>query len=128
MSKKYHKEIEEILKQATTLDSIRRQKPKESRILSYRTAWTYVIRFIQNRRWHITPLHIFTATSILLSVVIIWVFTPGWGGLVVWAIVLTIASASGIYFTKPPKIEKRWRGKLLYDNNTWWNWFRGKNH
>ena len=128
MPKKYHKEIEEILKQANTLDNTRVQNTEESRTRTCRLAWIYVTRFIQNRRWYITPLHIITATSILLSVVIIWVLTPGWGGLAVWAIVLAIVLASGIYFTKPSKIEKRWRGRLLYDNNSWWDWLRGKNH
>ena len=127
MAKKYHTEIEEILKQANTLDNIHRQKSNESRIRCYKTTWIHVIRFIQTRRPHIAPLHIITTTSILLSALIIWVLTPGWGGLTVWAIVLTIVLASGIYFTKPPKIEKRWRGRLLYDNNSWWDWFRGKN-
>jgi hypothetical protein len=67
------------------------------------------------------------AVSLLLSALIVNAFVPGLVAPLAWAGLLLFLVGYGMFFVKPPKIEKRWRGQPLDDSgNSWWERLRRK--
>ena len=126
MSQKYQKEIEEILKQAGELEPSRRtQKPKES---IWRLIWLYVCQSLGGKRLSLSAGRVMlVAVCLLLSALIVRAAVPGLMAPLAWAGLLLFLVGYGMFFVKPPKIEKRWRGQPLDGSgDSWWDRFRRK--
>ena len=126
MSKRYQKEIEEILKQAGDLTASGKGRgPRQS---FWRLLRLYVARSLSGRRWPPSPGQvILVAVSLLLSALIVKAMVPGLVGPLAWAGLLLFIVGYGMFFVKPLNIEKRWRGQPLDQRgDSWWDRLRRK--
>ena len=126
MSKRYQKEIEEILKQAGELgDSGQSRGPRRS---TWRLVWIYISQSLGGKRWSPSPGRvILIGVSLLLSALIVSQFVAGLGGLLAWGGLLLFIVGYAMVFMRPRKIEKRWRGEPLEDGgDSWWDRLRRK--
>ena len=129
MSERYRREIEEILKQAGELEPAGRGgKPRQN---IWRLIWLYVRQSLGGKSWSPSPGRVMLiAVSLLLSALIVRAAVPGGLGLVgplAWIGLILFIVAYAMFFVKPPKIEKRWRGQPLDDSgDPWWNRLRRK--
>ena len=124
MSKRYQKEIEEILKQADDVGSAGRRR--RARGGFWRLIWLYVRRSLAGNRWSLSAGRvILIAVSVLLSALVIRAFVPGLVGPLTLAGLLLFIIGYGMIVARPPKIEKRWRGQPLdLRGETWRDRFR----
>ena len=124
MSQRYQEEIEEILKQAGELDpSGGGKKPRES---IWRLIWLYVCQSLGGKRLSFSAGRVMlVAVCLLLSALIIRAVVPGLVAPFAWAGLLLFLVGYGMFFVKPPKIEKRWRGEPLDSSgDSWWDKLR----
>ena len=124
MSQRYKREIEEILKQAGELsppEMIRRPRRKFRSLI-----WLYVSQSLGGKNWSISPGRVmFAAVSLLLAALIFRAMIPGVVAPLAWAGLLMFIVGYGMFFIKPPQIEKRWRGQPLEEvGNSWWDRIR----
>ena len=126
MQKRYQREIEEILKQAGDFKGPGRDK--RPRIGLLRLTWLYLVRSLGGKGLSLSPGRIvLLAVSLLLSALIFKAIAPGLVGPLAFAGLLLFIVGYGLFFVKPPKIEKRWRGQSLEDGGvSWWDRFRRK--
>lgn len=126
MSQRYQREIEEILKQAGDLAPPGRgRRPRQS---LWRLIRPYMAQSLGGKGWSLSPGRVMlVAVSLLLSALIVNAFVPGLVAPLAWAGLLLFLVGYGMFFVKPPKIEKRWRGQPLDDSgNSWWERLRRK--
>ena len=114
MSERYKREIEEILEQAGE------PEPSRSRrrlgYTAWRLAWLYVTQSLGGKRWSLSPGRIMLiAVLVLLAALVLRAMTPGVVAPLGLAGLLLFILGYGLFFVKPPKIEKRWRGQPLED-------------
>ena len=126
MPDKYQQEIEEILKQAGELKgTAQRQKSRQS---TWRLTWLYLLRSLGGKAWSLQPGRVMLiAVCLLLAALIFSRMIPGLGGPLALAGLLLFIVGYALFFVKPRKIEKRWRGQPLDDGQgAWWDRFRRK--
>ena len=126
MSQRYKREIEEILKQAGELSpSQTRRKPRQN---FRRLIWLYVSQSLGGKNWSISPGRVMlAAVSLLLAALILRAVIPGAVVPLAWVGLLLFIVGYGMFFIKPPKIEKRWRGQPLEEpGDSWWDRIRRK--
>ena len=124
MSQRYQREIEEILKQTGGPEPSGRG-PRQN---IWRLIWLYIRQSLGGKRWSLSPGRIMLiAVSLLLSALIVRALVPGLVGPLAWAGLLLFIVGYGMFFVKPPNIEKRWRGQPLEDGGEpWWKRVRRK--
>ncbi len=115
MPRRYEEEIEEILKQVGEVDSgpIRRRRS----FLGLLGA--YVSKLLGGGTWSITPGRVMLAAGVLLllglimpSVVQAGIWAPlAWAGLILFIV------GYAMFFIRPRKVEKRWRGQPIDDSD-----------
>ena len=125
MSKRYQDEIEEILKKAGDLEPAPRRPDPEP------TYWQliagYFHRFVGGRKLLSSSGRVMLAGISLLLVGLLFTrVVPGIGALVAVVAVVLLISGYGMALAKPRKVEKRWRGRVIEEDESWWSRFRKK--
>ena len=88
----------------------------------------YIVQSIGGKTWSITPGRVMLVAIVLLLSALIMTFSvPGMVGPLAWAGLLQFIVGYAMFFIKPSKIEKRWRGQPIDDRGErWWERFRRK--
>ena len=125
MPKKYEREIEEILQQVGEQGSSGR--PGDGRGLP-RLVWLHLTQSLRGKPWSIRPGRIMlTAGVLLLSAVVMGSLVPGAFAPLAWAGLLLFIIGYAMFFVRPKRVEKRWRGQSLdYGRESWWDRLRRK--
>ena len=126
MSKKYQQEIEEILKQAGEIVPSGRSRKSPDSI--WRLMRLYIGQSLWGKGWSISPGRIMlTAGCLLVAALIVRAMVPGLAAPLGVAGLLLGVVGYAMFFIKPPKIEKKWRGQSLeLPRESWWDRFRRK--
>jgi len=127
MSERYKREIEEILKQAGEIGSPPKdRKPRKSGV--WQLIWLYVKRSLGGKAWSFSPGRVMLiAISLLLAALMVRPFGGGLVAPLAWAGLLLFIIGYAMFFVKPPKIEKRWRGQVIEESReSLWNRIRRK--
>jgi hypothetical protein len=126
MSNRYQREIEEILQQAGELGDGKGQRGGRRGLFGLLRG--YVAQSIGGKTWSITPGRVMlVAVALLLSALIMTAAVPGMVGPLAWAGLLLFIVGYAMFFIKPSKVEKRWRGQPIDDHGErWWERFRRK--
>lgn len=126
MSNRYQREIEEILQQAGELGNGQGNRGGREGLLGLLRR--YIVQSIGGKTWSITPGRVMLVAIVLLLSALIMTFSvPGMVGPLAWAGLLLFIVGYAMFFIKPSKIEKRWRGQPIDDRGErWWERFRRK--
>jgi hypothetical protein len=126
MSQRYQKEIEDILRQAGDLGSGGRPRGPRGGFLWL--VWRYIRGSIGGKHWSITPGRVMLiAVSLLLSALIMQAAIPGLVGPLAWGGLILFIVGYAMFFIRPRRVEKRWRGQPIDDSGeSWWARFRRK--
>tara|TARA_B100001013_G_C24494122_1_gene396459 strand:+ start:192 stop:548 length:357 start_codon:yes stop_codon:yes gene_type:complete len=118
MPDRYKSEIEEILQQVGELRSVPKQSNRFLKILKF--VYLHFIASLGGKSLAITPGRILLGSLLLfLMAIVLQVGFLAWSGLILFII------AYAMFFIRPPKIEKRWRGQIIDDgSNSWWDRFK----
>ena len=124
VSQRYQREIEDILRQAGELGSGGRRRGPRGGFL--RLVWRYIREAIGGKNWSITPGRVMlVAVSLLLSALIVQAAIPGLVGPLAWGGLILFIVGYAMFFIRPRRIEKRWRGQPIDDRpESWWTRFR----
>ena len=67
------------------------------------------------------------AVRLLLAALLIGSAVPGFGAPLAWAGLILFVVGYAMFFIKPKKIEKRWRGQTIeLEEDSWWDRLRRK--
>ncbi len=127
MSERYKKEIEEILRQAGDLGTGGKGLKRRQGIL--KLAWLQVRGALGGKGWSLSPGRVMlTATGLLLSALVFRALVPGGiVALLAWSGLILFIVGYGLFFVRPRRIEKRWRGQAVDDEpRSRWDRFRNK--
>jgi len=126
MSNRYQREIEEILQQAGELGTGKGRRGGRKGLLNLLRG--YVAQSIGGRNLSITPGRVMlVAVALLLSALIMTSAIPGLVGPLAWAGLLLFIVGYAMFFIRPGKVDKRWRGQPIDDRGErWWERFRRK--
>ena len=118
MSSRYQREIEDILEKSGGFDpepDPPKRKPRRGERRSLRRLiWLYVKQSLSGRPLSVTPGRIMLIGFVLLLSALIAVpFGLGIVGYLAWAGLIIFIIGYALVLARPPKIEKRWRGKTL---------------
>ena len=124
MSEKYQREIEEILEEAGDLEPARPRFGRRPSVWSLIRA--YIGQSLRGNRWSLSPGRVMLiAVSLLLAALVLRGALPGIVGPLAWAGLLLFIVGYGLFFAKPPKVEKWWRGQTLESGGeSLWTKFR----
>ena len=123
MPDRYQKEIEDILEQAGDLGPGPRSGRRRGGFLSL--VWRYFGQAPSGRAWAITPGRVMlAAVAVLLLALIAGSVTSGIAPLLGFAGLLLFIVGYAMFFIKPPKPEKRWRGQAIEYDDSWWSRLR----
>ena len=120
MAERYKREIEEILQQAGELgtgNGARRSRPGLPRLILQQ-----LTQSVGGKAWSLTPGRVMIgAVVLLLAALFLGISLLAWAGLVLFII------GYAMFFVRPRKVEKLWRGQPIDDTGeTWWNRIRRK--
>ena len=126
MSERYKKEIEEILRQSGELAPA--GKDGRPRLSVWRQILLSITRSLGGRSWSLSPGRVMVSAVLLLLLSLIFTrMVPGIGGPLALAGLILFIVGYGMFFVKPSKIEKRWRGQPIeYSRGSWWDRIRRK--
>ena len=126
MSNRYQREIEEILQQAGELGT--GKGPRGGRRGLFGLLRSYLAQTIGGRNWSVTPGRVMlVAVALLLSALIMTSAVPRMVGPLAWAGLLLFIVGYAMFFIKPRKVDKMWRGQPIDDRGKrWWERFRRK--
>ena len=129
MSDRYKKEIEEILQQAGEISSGKRARGSRPGLL--RLVWLQVVQSLGGKTLSFSPGRVmFVAVALLISALITNAIGLGFAGLLGWAGLVLFIVGYALFFVRPSKVEKRWRGQPIeYSENlgdSWWARVRRK--
>ena len=125
MSDKYQREIEEILRQAGELAPAKR--PAGQRQSVWKLAWLHLAESVGGKTWTISPGRVMlVAVALLLSALIVRAAVPGLVGPLAWAGLVLFIVGYGLFFVRPRKLERRWRGQPMDTDDSLWGRFRRK--
>ena len=121
---RYQKEIEEILRQAGDVDVGQRKTPRRSLLRLVRAS---LGQSLGGKTWSISPGRVMLFAGIMLLAALL--IRPAVSGLVAplaLAGLLLFIVGYGMAFARPTKIQKRWRGQPIEqdDRDSWWNRIR----
>ena len=126
MPERYKREIEEILRQAGELGN--GKGPGSQRPGLLKLAWRHAVQSLGGKTWSISPGRVMLlAFSLLLAAVVVGSAVPGLIAPLAWLGLILLIVGYAMFFIRPPRIEKRWRGqKIDYDGDSWWDRLRRK--
>ena len=125
MSQRYQKEIEEILKQSGGLKRAGRGGGPGTAL--WQLVWRWISGLLRGRSWSEPGRLILIAMSLLLSALVIRAIAPGIAGPVAWAGLLLFVLGYAMFFVRPRRMEKRWRGQPIDEpGRSWWDRIRKK--
>ncbi len=126
MSEKYKTEIEEILRQAGELAPPERDPVRRPSV--WRLIRLHINQSLGGKTWPPSGGRVMLAAVvlILLGGLILRPFAGGLGSLLAFAGLILFIVGYGMFFIRPPKVEKRWRGQLIDEGDSWWDRWRGK--
>ena len=122
MAERYKKEIEEILQQAGDLGS---GGPSRSKPTFLKLVWLQMVQSLGGKTWAIRPGRVMlVAVVLLLAALLLRPTLPGIVGLLAWAGLILFIVGYAMFFIRPPKVEKRWRGETIEYGESWWSRLR----
>ncbi len=123
MPERYQQEIEEILRQSGELTGKSKRQPGFLKLV-----WRQFVQSLGGKTWSISPGRVMVAAvSLLLAALLISSAVPGFVAPLAWAGLLLFIVGYAMFFIKPQKIEKRWRGqKIELDGDSWWDRLKRK--
>ncbi len=126
MSERYKREVEEILQQAGELRSEGNAGARRPSLL--RLVRLHLAQSLGGKTLSLSPGRVMLfGLLLLLSALISQAFFAGLVGILAWAGLIFLIVGYGMFFTRPPRIEKRWRGQQIdYDGESWWGRVRRK--
>ena len=118
MSERYKREIEEILQQAGELGSGAGARRRPGSLITL--LWLHLGQSLGGKTWSLSPGRVMlVSVLLLLAALIIGEALLAWAGLVLFIV------GYAMFFLRPPKIEKRWRGQPIdYGGESRWNRLR----
>jgi hypothetical protein len=121
MSERYKKEIEEILQQAGELNP--KRSPGGRRPGFLRLVWLHLTQSLGGKTWSLSPGRVMLiGLVLLLSALISQAFVAG---ILAWTGLILLIVGYGMFFIRPPRNEKRWRGQQIdYGGDSWWDRLR----
>ena len=125
MSDRYQREIEEILRQAGEATPPVAPSPKKLGLR--RLVWTHVKQSLAGKPWSLTPGRaMVAAVLLLLAALVLNAVGVGPVAIVAFAGLILFIVAYGMFFIRPPKAQKRWRGQVIEEESSgsWWDRFR----
>ena len=121
---RYQKEIEEILRQAGDIEDVGPRKPGRRSLL--RLVRANVGQSLGGKAWSISPGRVMLFAGVMLLAALL--IRPAVSGLVAplaLAGLLLFIVGYGMAFARPSKIQKRWRGQPIeQDQDSWWDRMR----
>ena len=120
MSSKYQREIEDILEQAGEVGA--RPPSHPPRGYSFRRlVWLYVKQLLGGKALSISPGRVMLVGFVLLlATLLVRPFVAGITGYLAWAGLLLFIIGYGMVLARPPRVDKRWRGKSIEDARGSW--------
>ena len=123
MPDRYQREIEDILQQAGDLGTGPRSARRRGGLLAL--VWRYLGQAPSGKAWAITPGRVMlAAVAVLLLALVAGSMTSGVAPLLGFAGLLLFIVGYAMFFIKPPKAEKRWRGQPIEYGSSWWSRLR----
>ena len=123
MPDRYQREIEDILQQAGDLGTGPRSGRRRGGLLAL--VWRYLGQAPSGNAWGITPGRVMlAAVAVLLLALVAGSMTSGVAPLLGFAGLLLFIVGYAMFFIKPPKAEKRWRGQPIEYGSSWWSRLR----
>lgn len=125
MSDRYEREIEEILRQAgdTGLDNDKEYRRRRLLPLVLDVAY----RSLKGRPWTLTSGRVLLiALGVLVLAAILSSVTNGLGPILGLVGLVIFIVGYAMFFIKPPRPEKRWRGQPIEYETPWWTRFLRK--
>ena len=124
MSDRYKREIEEILQQAGEIGS--GGGAHGSRPGFLRLVWLQLVQSVGGKTWSLRPGRVMLLAVVLLGLALIsFFFGLGFAGLLGWAGLILFIVGYAMFFVRPPKVEKRWRGQPIdYNGESLWDRLR----
>ena len=123
MPDRYQREIEDILRQAGDLGPGPRSARRRRGLLAL--IWRYFGQAPSGNAWGITPGRVMlAAVAVLLLALVAGSMTSGVAPLLGFAGLLLFIVGYAMFFIKPPKAEKRWRGQPIEYGSSWWSRLR----
>ena len=123
MPDRYQREIEDILQQAGDLGTGPRSARRRRGLLAL--VWRYLGQAPSGKAWAITPGRVMlAAVAVLLLALVAGSMTSGVAPLLGFAGLLLFIVGYAMFFIKPPKAEKRWRGQPIEYGSSWWSRLR----
>ena len=123
MPDRYQREIEDILQQAGDLGPGPRSARRRGGLLAL--VWRYLGQAPSGKAWAITPGRVMlAAVAVLLLALVAGSMTSGVAPLLGFAGLLLFIVGYAMFFIKPPKAEKRWRGQPIEYGSSWWSRLR----
>ena len=123
MPDRYQREIEDILQQAGDLGPGPRSGRRRRGVLAL--VWRYFGQAPSGSTWGITPGRVMlAAVVVLLLALVAGSITSGVAPLLGFAGLLLFIVGYAMFFIKPPKPEKRWRGQPIEYGDSWWSRLR----
>ena len=126
MSDRYKREIEEILKQAGEIAGRGQKRPPKTGL--WRLIWRNITRSLGGKMWSLSPSRVMLIAVVLFLLSMVFRATGlGIVGPLAWAGLLLFIIGYAMFFIRPKKVEKLWRGQPIdISGETWWDRIRRK--
>ena len=125
MADRYQREIEEILRQAG--EAVPPISPSPKRPGLRRTIWNSIKQSLAGKPLSFSPGRVMLAAVLLLLAALV-LNSVGFGpvALVALAGLILFIVAYGMFFVRPPRPQKRWRGEIIEEESSggFWDRFR----
>ena len=126
MPERYKMEIEEILEEAGEL--IGSEKSKGTRPSFFKLLGLQLVQSLGGKRLSLSPGRVMLlGLLLLLAALILRTLVPEAVGILAWVGLILLIVGYGMFFMRPKRLEKRWRGQTIdYEEKFWWDRFRHK--
>ena len=124
MPERYKMEIEEILEAGELIGS---KKSNARRPSFFKLLCLQLVQSsLGDKRLSLSPGRVMLlGLLLLLAALISRTFIPEFGGILAWAGLILLIVGYGMFFMRPKRIEKRWRGQPIdYAEKSWRDRFR----
>ena len=124
MPEKYKREIEEILELSGDLSTD--SHSGHPKISLAKLMWLHVKQSLKGETWSISPGRIVLISLFLvIAALVTGILGLGFAGILGWSGLLLFIIGYAMLLVRPPRVEKRWRGKVIENGgNSWWSGLR----
>ena len=125
MADRYQREIEEILEQAG--EAAPPIAPSPRKVGLRKLVWAHIKQSLAGKPLSFSPGRaMLAAVLLLLAALVLNSVGVGPVALVALAGLILFIVAYGMFFIRPPKAQKRWRGQVIEEESSgsWWDRFR----